>query len=61
MVCGSIEDYVVQISRTPATTVGDLGSSPNIIFIREYPRGDEIRLIHVNAAGSSPASRTMVS
>ena len=27
-------------------------------FIREYPRGDGIRLIHVNAVGSSPTSRT---
>lgn len=26
-------------------------------FIREYPRGDGIRLIHVNAVGSSPTSR----
>lgn len=26
--------------------------------MREYPRGDGIRLIHVNAVGSSPTSRT---
>lgn len=33
------------------------GSNPGSPVMREYRSGDRIRLIHVNAAGSIPASR----